>query len=597
MFTALGSMLGIKGIVPFVLNVVVSFAMLGIGINWFFRKIFHKQSLSYIDLLLISLSFLSVCSIFWSTQKGLAYNESSLILTLCLYVITIRTISIGRSGQLTYIFVTIILILLLVILSYFSYPSFNKTSFGGILNSNSASFYLLACCAFLINWAGDIKNMLLKLLYGLLFIWTFLLIVWMVSLGSIIIFVFIFLLFAVHKKSIKLPNWKSFAISLVGVVILVLLASKFLPISEILLEASTEGDRPAEYKLTCLLAKENFLFGHGFGNWLTMAYKNPLPEAELYINNPNFFSRGFIGSHNIFSKMLGELGVIGLVIFSIIAFLPISKFLRNKIQLNGFQESCFWTFYVYLGALCFYQFAMPHTTMTLPTIIGFTCLGVVSKSFNSKFEVERKYFNLIFVFISLLLCIKHGMTFLTNLEYTSSKIEKRYSLEMIQESENLYHPIFFSSAYPNTYLPFLFAERFGRFGNQEKAIHYYDIALKENPYNIHYLNKYAKYLIQQEDYASARLLITKSKYLHQSYVETNILDAKLLCYENKKDEALRILLDIQEKQESILTWFNERNVPPEQYNGYEYLTKIGVQRNLNETNRIIENFEEDKTIN
>jgi len=350
MLTVLGSILSLKVVFPFIVDFVISVFMLLTGIKWLLKKNKEERTLNYIDLFLMALTGLAILSTCWSTNISLTFHQSVYLATLSMIVLTVRIVSIEKLKLSIYLFCSIALGILLISFTYLSYPTFIETSLVRNLgmNSNSASFYLLVCCVFLLNYIWHSKSTVHKLLWGVLAIWSFILILRMASIGNMLVFICILSLFFLKKSKSVLLNKKILSFGFLGLLTAFILFFILSPNSEIIHQLATEGDRQAEFKLSYLLAREKCLLGHGFGNWKTVAYMHPLSDLSLHMNNQYFDARDFLGSHNIFSKMLGELGILGLGIFSLIIFIPIIYYIRKKVKFSVFQESCFWTFCAYI---------------------------------------------------------------------------------------------------------------------------------------------------------------------------------------------------------------------------------------------------------
>jgi len=178
-----------------------------------------------------------------------------------------------------------------------------------------------------------------------------------------------------------------------------------------------------------------------------------------------------------------------------------------------------------------------------------------------------------------------------NLSYNWTIQEKKNYKEVVKVAENLFHPILFQKTLPNNYFPIAIAESYSKSGNNLKAQYYYNLSLLDDPSNISYLNKYAKHLIKRKNFIKARDLISQSKYLHPSYIETKILDGKLLYHEKYRKAAIQKLEATRAELIEIKTAYEESGIPPEEHNWYEILTRRSFLINLHDINQFLSTTE------
>ncbi|MFK7979973.1 MAG: sugar transferase, partial [Saprospiraceae bacterium] len=237
-----------------------------------------------------------------------------------------------------------------------------------------------------------------------------------------------------------------------------------------------------------LVFLEHPIAGIGLGNWQLEVYKFGVDTISKF-NDPTTFTR--YRSHNLYSQLLVELGLLGFIAF----LYPIIGAIRSGWvyykELTAFQQASYACFLVYLVTSFFYNdvnFYEYH--FSAMQLLAFCALGILTNSDKRKKALPTQT-NLLFFVVSLAALVWFSYTKYTYNQYVAAKkvMSQQNPEPAIHQLEHLYHPIFqtangFKGKYSfNQLIALDLAELYQKQDNNEQAERYYQIALKQAPYN------------------------------------------------------------------------------------------------------------------
>lgn len=303
---------------------------------------FYHDGLSISMLILLFMMFISVS---YSTEKGLALNESLRFLSyLMLYFVIkygINDRKLIKNILNSYIILTTILGIMGII-QYFTGFGLNKKfisdyKFGAKIriaatldNPNSYAAFLILIIFPLIILAIAEKNKIKKILYSFISLLVLVNIVFTGSRNALLAFIIGCIILSI------IYNWKSIYILIISGVI-----SLFIPqVSKRIMEISDPTENLSRIKLWATafkMIKEHPLLGVGNGNFVSLydSYVKKYPEL-LY---PDYHR---MPSHNSYLKVESELGIIGIISFLGIIIFSISKMIKYiRIEKENFYNLFF----------------------------------------------------------------------------------------------------------------------------------------------------------------------------------------------------------------------------------------------------------------
>lgn len=495
-------------------------------------------------------------SYFWAINGALVWYQAFGWLCLILWMLLFRSISLTKTAAnilpLLFCFVFVAMLFHHIAALFWEIRPLDtnwNTFFGK--NANYTSCFLVSLYPFLLFY--DTKRRLISVLkviasIGLLYIITFTNARW-----AIIAFVLIVLYYIYNNFR------KSYFITALGSTFVVLAwiynldaadAKGQLIVNIPVLNEFIEIKESYKYHLirsSLLVFMEHPIAGIGLGNWQLEVYKFSV-DAIDYFNVPTTFMR--IRSHNLYSQLLVELGLLGFIAF----LYPVMGTIRSGWvyykELTAFQQASYACFLVYLITAFFYNdvnfYEYHFSGMQL---LAFCALGILTNSDKRKRALPTRT-NLLFLVISLVCLIWFGYTKYTYNKYVAAKeiMSQQNPEPAIHQLEHLYHPVFqtangFKEKYSfNQLIALDLAELYQKQKNSEQAERYYQIALKQAPYNEYVLLSYAKFLLRVKKVpAKAKIYALKILAIQKNQYDNQLLLAEIAIAEKAYEEAKEYL--------------------------------------------------------
>ena len=197
-------------------------------------------------------------------------------------------------------------------------------------------------------------------------------------------------------------------------------------------------------KASILVFGENPIWGIGLGNWQSNIYQYDFSHITEF-NNPEKFIR--YHSHNLYTKYLVELGLVGLLAFLYSVATLLRRSLSFKKELDGYEQAAFAAVLVFLFTAFFYadvNFYEYHFSGI--HLLVFCALGILSSKNSETFYTLPSSMNRVFLGVSIACLIwfsyaKYNYNIFFN---TQKQLTHQSSETSIQQLESLYHPVFYT---------------------------------------------------------------------------------------------------------------------------------------------------------
>jgi len=539
--------------IPFI-GTSYSFILFSLIPVLYFIYALNKEDKPFIKIILPDIGWIifigvGFLSYFWAVNGSLVWYYAFSWLTLFLWMLLFRTLFFQKNFGIyffkTFLFLFVINLLLHVYAIY-SNALFNSNwviIFGN--NWNYTSVYLVSLYPFLLFYES--KHFFFKCFK----IIATCLLFWILSetsaRGAIIALISIYFYFAWANRS-RTYFWRIigglsvFSICIAGIIYNNNDYFNFIPLYN-------EFKKPGEWTRFYIILNSLYIFldnplgGIGLGNLHLEVYKYGVGSVEG-LNNVIKFNRE--GSHNLYSKLLAELGLIGAIAF----LFPISRIVwqgwSRSNELNNNQKAIFANILVYLIGSFFYKDLNSYSYF----FCGIQLLAFCSIGIFTSFDTTSNYYSLKKGSMNLLLvpslaCL---MWFIyankTNYIYLRAQnMISRESEEAIQCLKTIYSPIFkTTNGREDKLIAFELAKLHQTQQKYSVAEDYYQIALKHAPYNEELLMSYANYLLKiRQNPEKAKACALRVYAIQNNYYPVIMLLAEIAIEELDYKQALYYL--------------------------------------------------------
>jgi len=276
---------------------------------------------------------------------------------------------------------------------------------------------------------------------------------------------------------------------------------------------------------------ESPLTGVGLDNSKLVAYKNGY-EDFFYSQNIMSFRTQYV--HNIYAKLLAELGFAGLILFLSIFLYPLYQFLNRSREFTPFQYACAaYLISFLLGGMTSHITVFHRNFFSPMMLIALLALSqILPKSISREIRfigVKTKMFFIILSAVSLTFFIQN---YKAEHDYKELEALKNHPEQYFQKFDKLFKPKLKTFAQGRPFLPRL-AEYAVSKDSIERARQYYDTALSFAPYDVNLLFSSANfYFVTLQDNGKAKELALRALSIHKDYLMMKFLLAKVE-FENK----------------------------------------------------------------
>ncbi len=509
-------------------------------------------------LIFISLGFLSF---FWATNGGLVWYLAFGWLCLIMWMLLFRSLT-PRDTSSSFMPMLFSIFFLIIMVYHIAAIGSNIELMDGSWNhffgknANYTSAFLVSFYPFLLFYEGRFRMVhIVKTVFS--FAMVFVLYLTDAQWATLA-----FLLVLIYYSWTNLPRgqfWNSFIgvmITLFFVGLMGFFNPIFLQKIPIIKQVATVSTHFKYYLIQASLwtAIENPILGVGLGNWPLHIY-HQLDFSHLNeFNYPTTFRR--IRSHNLYTQHLVELGMIGLLAFLYSIGSIIRRSLSFKKQLDGYEQAAFASVLVYLFTAFFYadiSFYEHHFSGI--HILAFCSLGILSSKNSETFYILPNRMNAVFLGLSIACLVWFGYSkYSYNLFFhTQQKLSTQNPQKSIQDLESLYQPVFKTNLDYENVIPFEIAKLYQQIGENDKAEHWFQTAISQNPNNETILLGYAQFLWQvRKDSIKAEALAQQIYQQQNNHYELNLLLAEIALSKHRFNLVRNYLSVFERGKEDIL---------------------------------------------
>ena len=548
----------------------------GIISIFLFKAVFknYEFHITNWDLSWILFILISFFSYFWSIDGSLVWFPSFIWLSLFIWLLIIRNLYLQEKFQpyFCYFFLFLFYLILaqkiiFLCLSYNPSPLFFPEFFVKVMkcfisdfpdriyrrdplllwnfifgyNANFVTTYILSLLPFFLFHPIRKYNQIIKLLVCLLVAY---LIFKGQAKGAGIIFFIILFYYSFHEFYYsEISNSFLFLPFLIIVSCFSFFHNDLIDILLNFKSQSLSSDRFYMIAQSYRIFQDNPFFGIGSGNWHLQAYTNPVDNFPL-LNDSRLVMRPL--NHNLYSQILSELGIFGLISFIIPFYLCIETLILNYKSSTCFQKSLSISIIVYLMASVFYLNANGFPTyFSKLQLLAFSCLGILSAHKDIIFSRNSsiKFILVIFAFVSFLWFNYFTITANKYQETCNSCLENIN--ECINKLKLLHNPIIINTQFVHRStrnitqsIPLQLAQLHQKKGEYDEAEKYYEQALKYAPHDSHVLLNYARFLVRiRGNITTAEEYVKKIQSIQKNFIETDLLLAEMAIQKGNYNEA------------------------------------------------------------
>ena len=499
----------------------------------FFTNIFYKDViqifLSKYDVPIVGLILWVGISSIWATSISLVWIQFFSHLQLFLILIVFRSLwRIDLFRKIIYWFY--ISLLFIVFLQVVVYSIFNSSIdknpwnyfFGA--NENYVSSYCLALILPLLVYAKRNEKIITQFAC---FIFAILILTLSSSLGSAIGF---FLVVLILYGSVLLGNWKRVILILIAFKLVILIIYVFFIDKSLSIEYDS---RLQMIKNSFYLFCEHPLIGIGAGNWKVEAYKF-MPTDVLN----DYHRLSDMGNHNLYSMVLSELGLIGIILFcfSILTYFNLSKNAKSTYEISAVCIVLF-----YLVCCCFYQ-AVWHYSINFSKleVIAFCSLGILSSNKCEHFIFNR-FIRYCLVIVSFTSILYFFYFFETSKVCRYLKQNPDGLSNKVDHLEKLYSSLFFNSCYRIDNLNHSLGSYYESQGDFTKAELYYREAYKSNPFDYNRNLQIAEFMFYELNQKEESIEIVNIMLQYEELERANLLRSSFFVFIKEYESSCELL--------------------------------------------------------
>ncbi len=462
------------------------------------------NSLSLMDLSWLGFIVLGAMSIFWSTDLSLVWFQLASWSMLIIWSIYIKRLSIPTSFE--KIFHLTLAAIFIIVTAENLFGMLTGISYSGEQwqkiyrnNSNYSACYLVSLLPFI--WYWDSKQVVYKFINGLFAGSALLLLFRFHASGAIVAFLIIAGIMI--SNYLRNQDWFKWIYLLP---ILLVLGGGFLYQYESMFAVgdftwARQTSRIFFIESSWLSFLKEPLVGWGLGHWHIGVYEYDYsPSYKVAYGYKQFYS------HNLYSRLLVELGIIGFLLF----FIPfIYTLVQSKFRLlNPFEKACYLNIIVYLVTITFNAIPTFHTyhfsAMELFTFfsVGYLNRNLVSNGIGN----ISPWFKYLFAILAILGTLWFGYHAKQhNTYYQSLKAEKAGDVDKaIAIMEDVYSPTFKTTHDFTTGLNNKLATFYLKKGDKKKAEENFKKSIELNPSNPMNLFAYANFLKSEQNLEEAK---------------------------------------------------------------------------------------------
>ena len=524
-------------------------------------------------LVFVLIGFLSY---FWAIDGSLMWYQAFGWTMFVLLLLVFRAVSVKKSAKLVlpYLFCTFFLVLLAYHLVAISYGTSIDSNWNSIFgkNANHSSTFLLMFFPFLLFYPSH--HLMVKMLKWVSF-GVLLVIFYVTAARGALFSLFLVLLYYIwtsQNKRIVIFSVMSSLITVIGMASLY--GTSLMDLSEIpLIEKYVDQVSSRLYmsRNSLRLFFESPMFGSGLGNWHIEAYKFGVHNVAPF-NDPNEFIR--FRSHNLFGRLLAELGLVGFISFVIPLITLLWRGIVKVRENSDFQKASFAALLVYMVTSYFYVTSNFHEYLFSGIqLLAFASIGILTNNTKGNF-IAPKWASFLLLFVSTLCFIwfVYAKSGYDSYKIAQTQIVKGNTMHALSKLESIYNPVFRSSHDYMIPLPLELGKQYEIIGDTLKAEQFYSIGIKKAPFHESLILAYSTFLLEKKNDLNGAFKLAQrvyqindknnaSKYLLAkiSFQQENLESAKSWI-----DQISRPSRDVQNDVDKLMSEIDQFIVRPKE---------------------------------
>ncbi len=291
------------------------------------------------------------------------------------------------------------------------------------------------------------------------------------------------------------------------------------------------NERIRIWKHTFSLIQEAPLLGYGSGDWKIEILRFPLAFTQAE-DGMIFYQR----AHNDFLQIMAENGILGLLLLLFFFITGVAALWKSKI--SEWQKMTLIA--GIFGFIIMANLSFPFEKIELLLIVFVFMIPTFSKSRAEHGSTLKKGIlnGGIFILIALTLCLS---VYKLQQEKIYASFKATHNIDDLTQLNTTFYTIDPIS----TPVKWHFGNHFFEYEQFSEAIHYYQSALKSNPYHIHVINNLASTYVKMSQPDSAKKYYGKVLKLNPTFTETRMNMASLEFNSGNIDGALGHILKVK----------------------------------------------------
>jgi len=509
-----------------------------------------KLTITDVELSLGIFVLVGFSSYYWATNGALIWTLAFIGGSFFLWCLTLRSVLLPNNLNLHLLMVFIFFITLLQLLYFYNDIPVNGWQKEWGYNCNYSQLFAIALFSFFLFYNKEeqkvtesnsellqvSRNTSLAQLtfysFTSLKIIILLLLIWMnfkTSTDGSILVLACLSLYYLRTRGLSIAP----ILGIIGILVLLILFNPFLDyfVKGLSAKLSTDDARGVMALNSIQLFLEHPFLGVGLGNWYVEAYQYPISDT--------FFAETYrLNSHNLFTQLLAEVGIIGFTVF----MYPLIRVLYygwvHATSLTSLQQAGYGSLLVYVIGSFFYETANSFQYYySALQFMGYTSIAILTVDWKTQISLKR--IHLVFLTLFASSCLVWFIYLKTN--------QTKYLTggNSIEKFESIYNPVFYTQvSYPRGSLPLRLALFWSRFNRKEhpKAEKYYAEALEQSPWDFNIISNYIQYLlVVKKDTIIAKEYALKMYHIQDNYSDNNLVLADLAIAQGQRKEAKKYL--------------------------------------------------------
>jgi len=480
--------------------------------------------IKFIDLFWVGFIVFGFLSFFWATNPALVWYRGFCFIGLLFISLIFRDLI--KYPLIRKFFPVLMSALFLIIfvqhlMAVHFELSFLDSSWNSFLsrNSNVTTCYLVSLFPFLLFRQS--KNQF----YRFVKILSAILILNILFLANVKIVILSFLLIMLYYfwSNQRKLLFVLFAMAVFGLIIV----NGFFSYDELMAKYFSNIYKPDDFSRLSLvelskdLILKNPIIGTGQGNWITEVYNTNISDLPS-LNNSDNFNR--LHSHNIYLKIAGELGLVGLFLFVAPFVITLYRGIKRVAIFDYLDKASFATVVSYLMISAYYGgINLYEYNFSGVEVLAFICVGILSRRLFDK-RVAINYFYLLPVVLLTIFWFAYSALSWHSIHTVLHHKKNVNAIDKAKSLEDCYNPVFLNTYGFNSSLDQAIAEHYAEAGDKNKAILHYEKMYKLSPSNCDGLLSYSQFLLREKlDVVKAKKLLKEIVAIQNTHAETNQL--------------------------------------------------------------------------